>query len=130
MRFVYPFLLLLLSLIPLIGVLWLWLYRRAQRRLALLIAPALQPKLMPAHPKSAFYAQFSLVMVGLTLLVFAAARPQWGRKDEKSSHADAIGGRPRRLAFDLAADVTPTGWRAPRPTYGLIEDLKATAPRC
>ncbi|MFA7054844.1 MAG: hypothetical protein WC328_17645, partial [Kiritimatiellia bacterium] len=105
---------------------WLWLYRRAQRRLALLIAPALQPKLMPAHPKSAFYAQFSLVMVGLTLLVFAAARPQWGRKDEKVFTR----GRNLVVALDvsrsmLAADVHPNRLeRAKADIMDLIEDLK------
>ena len=126
MRFAYPYILFSLSLIPLIGVMWLWLYRRAQRRLALLIAPALQPKLMPAHPKSAFYAQFSLVMAGLTLLVFAAARPQWGRKDEKVFTR----GRNLVVALDvsrsmLAADVHPNRLeRAKADIMDLIEDLK------
>ena len=83
MRFAYPFLLLLLSLIPLVGMAWLWLYRRSRLRLSLLIAPALQDKLMPAQHQSAFYIQFALVLAGLTLLVFAAARPQWGHKAEK-----------------------------------------------
>ena len=82
MRFVLPWLLLLLSIVPVVGVAWLWLYRRSQQRLSLLIAPALQAKLMPHRPKATFYVQFVLVLAGLTLLVFAAARPQWGRKDE------------------------------------------------
>ncbi len=103
MRFVYPFLLLLLSLIPLIGMLWLWLYRRSQRRLAMLIAPTLQPKLVPAHSTSAFHAQFSLVMIGLTLLVFAAARPQWGRKDEKVFTR----GRNLMIALDVSRSFGP-----------------------
>ena len=126
MRFVYPYLLLLLSLIPLVGVLWLWLYRRAQRRLGLLVAPAMQSKLMPQHPKGVFYAQFSLVMVGLTLLVFAAARPQWGRKDEKVFTR----GRNLVIALDvsrsmLAADVHPNRLeRAKADIMDLIDDLK------
>ncbi|MDD3584887.1 MAG: VWA domain-containing protein [Kiritimatiellae bacterium] len=126
MRFVYPFLLLLLSLVPLIGMLWLWLYRRAQRRLAMLIAPTLQPKLVPAHSTSAFYAQFSLVMIGLTLLVFAAARPQWGRKDEKVFTR----GRNLMIALDvsrsmLATDVHPNRLeRAKADIMDLIDDLK------
>ena len=126
MRFVYPWLLLLLSVIPLVGVAWLWLYRRAQSRLSLLIAPALQSKLMPSRPKATFYLQFVLVLTGLTLLAFAAARPQWGRKDEKVFTR----GRNLVIALDvsrsmLAADVHPNRLeRAKTDIMDLIEDLK------
>ena len=126
MRFVFPWLLLLLSVIPVVGVIWLWLYRRAQRRLSLLIAPALQEKLMPAQPKATFYIQFVLVLTGLTLLAFAAARPQWGRKDEKVFTR----GRNLVIALDvsrsmLAADVHPNRLeRAKTDIMDLIEDLK------
>ena len=126
MRFVYPWLLLLLSAIPLIGVIWLWLFRRSQQRLSLLIAPALQAKLMPARPKATFYLQFVLVLTGLTLLAFAAARPQWGRKDEKVFTR----GRNLVIALDvsrsmLAADVHPNRLeRAKTDIMDLIEDLK------
>jgi Ca-activated chloride channel family protein len=126
MRFVYPWLLLLLSVIPVIGVIWLWLHRRAQQRLALLIAPALQAKLMPARPQATFYIQFVLVLAGLTLLAFAAARPQWGRKDEKVFTR----GRNLVIALDvsrsmLAADVHPNRLeRAKTDIMDLIEDLK------
>ena len=126
MRFVYPWFLLLLSVIPVVGVTWLWLYRRAQSRLSLLIAPALQSKLMPARPKATFYIQFVLVLAGLTLLAFAAARPQWGRKDEKVFTR----GRNLVIALDvsrsmLAADVHPNRLeRAKTDIMDLIEDLK------
>jgi Ca-activated chloride channel family protein len=126
MRFVYPWLLLLLSVIPVIGVTWLWLYRRAQSRLSLLISPALQSKLMPSRPKATFYIQFVLVLAGLTLLAFAAARPQWGRKDEKVFTR----GRNLVIALDvsrsmLAADVHPNRLeRAKTDIMDLIEDLK------
>ena len=125
MRFVYPWLLLLLSVIPVVGVIWVWLFRRAQSRLALLIAPALQSKLMPPRSSGAFYAQFVLVMAGLTLLAFAAARPQWGRKDEKVFTR----GRNLVIALDvsrsmLAADVHPNRLeRAKTDIMDLIEDL-------
>jgi Ca-activated chloride channel family protein len=126
MRFVYPWLLLLLSVIPVIGLIWLWLYRRAQTRLALLIAPALQAKLMPSRPKTTFYLQFVLVLAGLSLLAFAAARPQWGRKDEKVFTR----GRNLVIALDvsrsmLAQDVHPNRLeRAKTDIMDLIEDLK------
>ena len=126
MRFAYPYILLSLSLIPLIGVTWLWLHRRAQQRLALLIAPALQAKLMPARPQATFYIQFVLVLAGLTLLAFAAARPQWGRKDEKVFTR----GHNLVIALDvsrsmLAADVHPNRLeRAKTDIMDLIEDLK------
>ena len=126
MRFVFPWLLLLLSVIPVVGVVWLWLYRRAQSRLSLLIAPALQGKLMPARPKATFYIQFVLVLTGLTFLAFAAARPQWGRKDEKVFTR----GRNLVIALDvsrsmLAADVHPNRLeRAKTDIMDLIEDLK------
>jgi Ca-activated chloride channel family protein len=126
MRFVFPWLLLLLSFIPLVGVIWLWLYRRAQRRLSFLIAPALQDKLMPARPQATFYVQFVLVLTGLTLLVFAAARPQWGRKDEKVFTR----GRNLVIALDvsrsmLAEDVHPNRLeRAKTDIMDLIGELK------
>ncbi len=125
MRFVYPWLLLLLSVIPVVGMIWVWLFRRAQSRLALLIAPALQGKLMPPRSSRAFYAQFVLVMAGLGLLAFAAARPQWGRKDEKVFTR----GRNLIIALDvsrsmLAQDVHPNRLeRAKTDIMDLIEDL-------
>ena len=126
MLFVYPWLLLLLSVIPVVGVTWLWLYRRAQARLSLLIAPALQSKLMPARPKATFFLQFVLVLAGLTLLAFAAARPQWGRKDEKVFTR----GRNLVIALDvsrsmLAEDVHPNRLeRAKTDIMDLIAELK------
>ena len=126
MRFVFPWLLLLLSVIPVVGVAWLWLYRRAQSRLSLLISPALQVKLMPARPRATFYVQFVLVLTGLALLVFAAARPQWGRKDEKVFTR----GRNLVIALDvsrsmLAEDVHPNRLeRAKTDIMDLISDLK------
>ena len=80
MRLVYPWLLLLLTAIPVVGAIWLWLHQRSKNALSKLISPALQPKLMPPRAESLFFIQFILVMSALTLLLFAAARPQWDRK--------------------------------------------------
>lgn len=125
MRFVYPWLLLLLSIIPLVGMIWLWLDQRAQQRLARLVNPALQNKLMPIQAKSVRHLQFLLVFSGLTLLIFAAARPQWGRKDERV----ITRGRNLIIALDvsrsmLATDVHPNRLeRAKTDIMDLIEDL-------
>ncbi|MEI7945276.1 MAG: VWA domain-containing protein [bacterium] len=91
-----------------------------------LIAPALQGKLMPIHTQSYFYLQFVLVIIGLTALIFAAARPQWGRKDEKVFTR----GRNLVIALDvsrsmLAQDVHPNRLgRAKADIMDLIGELK------
>ncbi len=126
MRFVYPWLLLLLTAIPVVGALWLWLYRRSQSSLSHLIAPALQAKLMPVNRQAQFYTQFVLVMIALTLLLFAAARPQWGQKEEKIFSR----GRNLVIALDvsrsmLANDVHPNRLeRAKTDILDLIEELQ------
>ena len=126
MRFVYPYLLLSLSILPVIALIWLWLHRRSQQRMSRLIAPALQPKLMPAASSGRFYVQVVWVMVGLAVLAIAAARPQWGRKEEKVFAR----GRNVVIALDvsrsmLAADVHPNRLeRAKTDIMDLIDDLK------
>ncbi len=126
MRFVHPYLLLLLSAVPLLGVIWLWLFRSAQRRLSLLVAPAMRSRLMPHDQSSRFYTQFALTMAGLAFLSFAVARPQWGRRDEKVMTR----GRNLVIALDvsrsmLARDVHPNRLeRAKTDIMDLIEDLK------
>ena len=81
-RFVQPYLLLLLSLIPLVGLAWWWATARAEARLADLVAPALQSRLLPPRSRARTLAQIILSLAALTLLTIAAARPQWGRRDE------------------------------------------------
>ena len=108
MRFVYPWFLLLLSLIPFVALLWLWLFRRSQNALARFVAPALQGKLLPPNGRTSFYLQAGLALAGLTLLLLAVARPQWGRQDV----AMVTKGRNVVIALDvsrsmLAEDVSP-----------------------
>lgn len=83
MRFVYPWLLMLLAVVPLLGLVWFWMERQTRRRLADLVSPALQPRLMPSRSKARFYIQMAGVLSGLALLTLAAARPQWGRQTEQ-----------------------------------------------
>ena len=126
MRFEFPWLLLLLSVVPLVGIAWVWLFRRSRERMALLIAPALQGKLVPPHAHGLFYVQFALVMAGLAFLVFAAARPQWGTKEEKV----VTRGRNLIIALDvsrsmLAEDVFPNRLgRAKADILDLISELR------
>ena len=126
MSFAYPYLLFLLSLIPVVGILWVWLFRRSRASMNRLIAPALQGKLMPVRTQSRFYVQFTLVLFGLTALIFAAARPRWGRMDEKVFTR----GRNLVIALDvsrsmLAQDVHPNRLgRAKADIMDLIDELK------
>lgn len=126
MRFVYPWLLLLLSAVPLLGMIWIWFFRRSRLRLSLLVSPAMQSRLMPRDHTLRFYAQFALIMAGLAFLSFAVARPQWGRRDEKVTTR----GRNLVIALDvsrsmLAQDVHPNRLeRAKTDIMDLINDLK------
>lgn len=126
MRFVYPWFLLLLIGVPLLGMLWFWMARQGRRNLGRLVSPALQPRLMP--PRSALRSdiQLGLLLAGFLLLALAAARPQWGSRDEH------VASRSRNLviALDvsrsmLARDVHPNRLeRAKVDIMDLISELK------
>ena len=126
MHFVYPWLLMLLGLVPLLGMLWYWMARQGRRNLARLVAPALQPRLMPPHSELRFDLQLGLLLAGLTLLVAAAARPQWGSRDERVTTRS----RNVVIALDvsrsmLARDVHPNRLeRAKVDIMDLIGELK------
>ena len=76
MRFVNPIFLVLTAIVPVAG-LW-WAFLRARREKAL-------KKITLAVPKSSVSGlQMGLVIAGLALSLFAAARPQWGRVTEKT----------------------------------------------
>ena len=126
MRFVHPWLLLLLPAAPLLGLGWFWLARQASVQLNRLVSPVLQPRLMPAHSTTRFHTQLALVVASFTLLTIAAARPQWGRGEEHViSH-----GRNLVIALDvsrsmLARDVHPNRLeRARVDIMDLISELK------
>jgi Ca-activated chloride channel family protein len=126
MRFAYPWLLLLLTAVPLLGAAWFWMARQGRRNLGRLVSPALQPRLMPPRSELRFHAQLALVVAGLLLLVVAAARPQWGTRTER------VITRSRNLviALDvsrsmLARDVHPNRLeRAKVDIMDLIGELK------
>ncbi len=126
MRFVYPWVLLLLSLVPLVGLLWVWLAARALRRLGDLVAPPLQPRLAPPRQAWRGTVQIVLALSGLTLMLVAAARPQWGQRSQQVYTR----GRNLLIALDvsrsmLAQDVHPNRLeRAKVDILDLIAELR------
>ena len=76
MRFVNPIFLILTAIVPVAGLWWAFLRVRREKALA---------KITLSVPKSSVSAlQMGLVIAGLALSLFAAARPQWGRVTEKT----------------------------------------------
>ncbi len=117
MRFVNPLFLVLTVLVPVAG-LW-WAFLRARREKAL-------SKITLSVPKSSLAGlQLTLILVGLALVLFAAARPQWGKTTER------VAARSRNVvvAIDvsrsmLAADVRPNRLeRAKADVADLIDSL-------
>lgn len=70
------------ALTPLMALWWMYLKARKDKALTKLIAPHLHARLMPKG-KDFWGIQSPLIIMGLVLALIAAARPQWGRSDEK-----------------------------------------------
>ena len=125
MKFVNPWMLVLVALVPVAGAWWVFLRARAEKRLNGLVAPALQGRLMPRNPRL-FNVQATLMLVGLALVLFASARPQWGHSAQKMQ------ARTRNVvvALDvsrsmLATDVRPNRLeRAKADVADLIDSLE------
>jgi Ca-activated chloride channel family protein len=125
MKFVNPWMLVLVALVPVAGAWWVFLRARAEKRLSGLVAPALQGRLLPRNPRL-FNLQAALLLTGLALVLFAAARPQWGHSSQKMQ------ARTRNVvvALDvsrsmLAADVRPNRLeRAKADVADLIDSLE------
>ena len=118
MRFVNPVFLVLTAIVPIAG-LW-WAFLRARREKAL-------QKITLAVPKSSVSGvQLGLVIAGLALSLFAAARPQWGKTTEKTVERS----RNVVVAIDvsrsmLAQDVRPNRLeRAKADVADLIDSLE------
>ena len=75
MRFAKPIFLILAAIVPVAGLFWAFLRARREKALARITLNV--PK------SSAGGLQMALVVAGLALALFAAARPQWGRTTEK-----------------------------------------------
>jgi len=117
MRFVNPIFLILAAAIPVVG-LW-WAFLRARREKALRRITLNVPK----SPASGL--QMTLIIAGLVLSLFAAARPQWGRTGERTVERS----RNVVIAIDvsrsmLAQDVRPNRLeRAKADVADLIDSL-------
>ena len=118
MRFVNPIFLVLAALVPFVGVFWAFLRARREKALALITLDV---------PKAASGgAQMWLMLAGLFLALFSAARPQWGRTAERVVERS----RNVVVAIDvsrsmLAQDVRPNRLeRAKADVADLIDSLE------
>lgn len=72
----------LVAAVPLAALWWAFLRARREKALERLVAPSLRGRLMPAGA-NLWGVQAFLIIFGLALSLFAAARPQWGKSTEK-----------------------------------------------
>ena len=107
-RFANQDILWLLTVVPVLIFAFAWYTKRKRRQLAEFGDPELMEVLMPNASRVRPVVKFSIVMLALTLLIFAAARPQYGQSEhtEKRQGIEAI------IALDisnsmLAEDVAP-----------------------
>lgn len=98
----------MLAVVPVFIGLYIWYTRRKRRQLAEFGDPALVIELMPNASRVRPNVKFSILMVALVLLILAAARPQYGQREQtvKRQGIEAI------IALDisnsmLAEDVAP-----------------------
>lgn len=107
-RFANTEMLWMLAVVPVFIGLYIWYTRRKRRQLAEFGDPALVIELMPNASRVRPNVKFSILMVALILLIVAAARPQYGQREQtiKRQGIEAI------IALDisnsmLAEDVAP-----------------------
>lgn len=104
---------------------YIWYTHRKRRQLAAFGDPELVKELMPNASRVRPNLKFSLLMVALALLIFAAARPQYGQREQtvKRQGIEAI------IALDIsnsmmAEDVAPCRLdRAKQILSKLIDDM-------
>ncbi len=82
MHFAHIHILWLLVLIPLLSIGFALLTRRKRRQLESFGDPDLVNQLMPERSTVRPVVKFVILMITLTLLIFAAARPQYGKKEQ------------------------------------------------
>jgi Ca-activated chloride channel family protein len=124
MKFVHPWILMFVALVPVAGAFWMFMRARAEKKLDSLIAPALRERLFPKST-GRFNLQISLMLIGMALAFFAAARPQWGHSKQamraKSRNVVVVLDVSRSM---LASDVRPNRLeRAKADIADLIDSL-------
>ncbi|MBQ9705978.1 MAG: VWA domain-containing protein [Paludibacteraceae bacterium] len=81
-RFAHIEMLWLLAVIPVFVAAYIWYTRRKRRQLEEFGDPGLLAQLMPNASRVRPNVKFALLMVALTLLILAAAQPQYGTKEQ------------------------------------------------
>jgi len=125
-RFVNAWMLYLIWLAPAAAACWAVFQRRRESRLESFVSPVMQRKLRPAGAGSRYAWQTGLTAAGALLLLLAAARPQWGEKEETVYRR----GRDLMIVLDvsrsmLAEDVHPNRLqRAKADIMDLIKELR------
>ncbi len=118
MRFVNPIFLILTAIVPVAGLFWAFLRARREKALSRITLS------VPRVPAAGL--QMGLILIGLALVLFAAARPQWGKTMERTVERS----RNVVVAIDvsrsmLAADVRPNRLeRAKADVADLIDSLE------
>lgn len=121
-----PRLLLLVWAIPAVALWWFRAQSARTRALQQFMSAELQRKLAPADAPGRFRWQAGLLCAGLTLGLVAAARPQWGQREETVYQR----GRDLVVALDvsrsmLATDVRPSRLqRAKTDLIDLVGELR------
>lgn len=124
MHFFNPWMLLLCWFVPVLGLLLAVIRHLKNRALEKMLAPTMLRKLCPVPGQQRFYRQLTLAMLGLLLLCLAAARPQWGEREETARQR----GRDLVIALDvsrsmLAQDVRPN--RLQRAKTDILDLIRA-----
>jgi Ca-activated chloride channel homolog len=108
LQFGNAWILFLLWLVPVVAVWWHFANQRRERQLSAFMSDQMQRKLRPAMAGVRFNWQLGLITAGLFLILIAAARPQWGSREELVYQR----GRDLAIVLDvsrsmLANDVRP-----------------------
>ena len=108
LEFANAWMLYALWLVPIIGLIGLRHHQRGARILEQFIAPAMHRTMCSPPARRRFYWQWASLLCGCLLAIMAAARPQWGLREETVIQR----GRDLIIALDvsrsmLAEDVHP-----------------------
>jgi len=125
-QFENPWILYLAWLVPAMGLWWHAVIQRREQVMSRFVSVPMQAKLQPAFSVSRRRWQAALTLAGLLFAFIAAARPQWGTREELAFQK----GRNLVIALDvsrsmLADDVRPNRlMRAKADVMDLIKELQ------